>query len=57
MKLSQVLDGRDYLALRSSMKAFGLSISGNVDIDNNKYPDLYVGTLEDQAILFRSVGS
>lgn len=35
------------------MRGFGISMSGEVDIDNNGYPDLMVGTLKDQAILFR----
>jgi len=35
------------------IRGFGISISGQVDVDNNQYPDLMVGTLSDHAILFR----
>ena len=50
---SQILDGKKFTGVTPNMKGFGLSLSGDVDIDNNKYPDLLVGTLKDQAILFR----
>lgn len=36
-------------------KTFGYSISGGLDVDNNKYPDLVVGSLDDRVALLRSV--
>lgn len=44
----QVLDGRDF-----DVKLFGYSISGGLDIDNNQYPDIAVGSLNDSVVLFR----
>lgn len=44
----QVLDGRDF-----DVRRFGYSISGGLDIDNNQYPDLAVGSLNDSVVLFR----
>lgn len=44
----QVLDGRDY-----DVRRFGYSISGGLDIDNNQYPDVAVGSLNDSVVLFR----
>ncbi|CAK8677907.1 unnamed protein product [Clavelina lepadiformis] len=51
---SQMIDGADYTNLTGGMTGFGISLSSNMDIDNNRYPDLLVGTLQDQAILFRA---
>ncbi|XP_017305588.1 integrin alpha-7 isoform X2 [Ictalurus punctatus] len=48
-KASQVLDG-----LNAGVSRFGYSISGGLDIDGNLYPDLAVGSLSDQVVLFRS---
>ncbi|XP_047439336.1 integrin alpha-7 isoform X4 [Mugil cephalus] len=48
-KPAQVLDGRDF-----DVRRFGYSISGGLDIDNNQYPDLAVGSLNDSVVLFRS---
>uniref|UniRef100_A0A8B9HP15 Integrin alpha-2 domain-containing protein n=1 Tax=Astyanax mexicanus TaxID=7994 RepID=A0A8B9HP15_ASTMX len=48
-KPSQVLDG-----LNAGVKRFGYSISGGLDIDGNLYPDLAVGSLSDQVVLYRS---
>ncbi|XP_060766552.1 integrin alpha-7 isoform X2 [Neoarius graeffei] len=48
-KPSQVLDG-----LNVGVSCFGYSISGGLDIDGNLYPDLAVGSLSDQVVLFRS---
>ncbi|XP_053083080.1 integrin alpha-7 isoform X4 [Pangasianodon hypophthalmus] len=48
-KPSQVLDG-----LNAGVSRFGYSISGGLDIDGNLYPDLAVGSLSDQVVLFRS---
>ncbi|KAK9518357.1 hypothetical protein VZT92_023666 [Zoarces viviparus] len=33
---------------------FGYSLSGNLDVDNNQYPDLAVGSLSDSVFVFRS---
>ncbi|XP_047666116.1 integrin alpha-7 isoform X2 [Tachysurus fulvidraco] len=48
-KPSQVLDG-----LNAGVSRFGYSLSGGLDIDGNLYPDLVVGSLSDQVVLFRS---
>uniref|UniRef100_A0A665UAR5 Integrin subunit alpha 7 n=1 Tax=Echeneis naucrates TaxID=173247 RepID=A0A665UAR5_ECHNA len=48
-KPAQVLDGRDF-----DVKRFGYSISGGLDVDNNQYPDIAVGSLNDAVVLFRS---
>lgn len=45
----QILDGRDF-----DVRRFGYSISGGLDIDNNQYPDVAVGSLNDSVVLFRS---
>uniref|UniRef100_A0A8C2X6P0 Integrin subunit alpha 7 n=1 Tax=Cyclopterus lumpus TaxID=8103 RepID=A0A8C2X6P0_CYCLU len=49
-KPAQVLDGRDF-----DVRCFGYSISGGLDIDNNHYPDIAVGSLNDSVVLFRRV--
>ncbi|KAI3351532.1 hypothetical protein L3Q82_020388 [Scortum barcoo] len=33
---------------------FGYSLSGNLDVDNNQYPDLAVGSLSDSVFVFRA---
>ncbi|XP_040015351.1 integrin alpha-7 isoform X3 [Xiphias gladius] len=48
-KPAQVLDGRDF-----DVRRFGYSISGGLDIDNNHYPDIAVGSLNDSVVLLRS---
>ncbi|XP_051957911.1 integrin alpha-7 isoform X1 [Xyrauchen texanus] len=48
-KPSQVLDG-----LNAGVKRLGYSISGGLDVDGNFYPDLAVGSLSDQVVLYRS---
>ncbi|KAM7422878.1 hypothetical protein PAMA_010761 [Pampus argenteus] len=48
-KPAQVLDGRDF-----DVRRFGYSITGGLDIDNNHYPDIAVGSLNDSVVLFRS---
>ncbi|KAK7119944.1 hypothetical protein R3I94_021690 [Phoxinus phoxinus] len=48
-KPSQVLDGRN-----AGVKRLGYSISGGLDVDGNFYPDLAVGSLSDQVVLYRS---
>nr|KAF6452611.1 integrin subunit alpha 7 [Molossus molossus] len=49
-KPSQVLEGEAV-----SLKSFGYSLSGGLDVDGNHYPDLLVGSLADTAVLFRPV--
>lgn len=44
----QVLEGEAV-----SIKSFGYSLSGGLDVDGNYYPDLLVGSLADTAALFR----
>lgn len=48
-KPSQVLEGEAV-----SLKSFGYSLSGGLDMDGNHYPDLLVGSLADTAVLFRA---
>ncbi|XP_078192611.1 integrin alpha-7 isoform X8 [Callithrix jacchus] len=48
-KPSQVLEGEAV-----GIKSFGYSLSGNLDMDGNQYPDLLVGSLADSAVLFRA---
>ncbi|XP_015412896.1 PREDICTED: integrin alpha-7 [Myotis davidii] len=49
IKPSQVLEGEAV-----SLKTFGYSLSGGLDVDGNHYPDLLVGSLADTAVLFRA---
>lgn len=49
IKPSQVLEGEAV-----SIKSFGYSLSGGLDVDGNHYPDLLVGSLTDTAVLFRA---
>lgn len=44
----QVLEGEAV-----GIKSFGYSLSGGLDVDENYYPDLLVGSLADTAALFR----
>ncbi|XP_030632438.1 integrin alpha-7 isoform X2 [Chanos chanos] len=48
-KPAQILDGAS-----AGVQRFGYSISGGLDMDGNLYPDLAVGSLSDQVVLFRS---
>ena len=53
---SQVFSGIDYqYSFSTDAKGFGIALSANVDVDNNKYPDLAVGTLSDYIVLLRWV--
>ncbi|XP_026633835.1 integrin alpha-7 isoform X4 [Microtus ochrogaster] len=49
VKPSQVLEGEAV-----DIKSFGYSLSGGLDVDENYYPDLLVGSLADTAALFRA---
>uniref|UniRef100_F6XNC0 Uncharacterized protein n=1 Tax=Ciona intestinalis TaxID=7719 RepID=F6XNC0_CIOIN len=53
VKQSQVFNGANFTDIKPDVKGFGVSLSGAVDIDNNKYPDLLVGTLSDYVVLLR----
>lgn len=44
----KVLDG-----LNAGVKRLGYSISGGLDVDGNFYPDLAIGSLSDQVVLYR----
>lgn len=37
------------------VKLFGYSLAGNMDLDQNTYPDLAVGSLSDAVFVFRYV--
>lgn len=47
-QVPQVLEGEAV-----GIKSFGYSLSGGLDMDENHYPDLLVGSLADTAVLFR----
>ncbi|XP_061580836.1 integrin alpha-6-like [Cololabis saira] len=38
----------------NSVKMFGYSLAGNLDVDDNQYPDLAVGSLSDSVFIFRT---
>ncbi|XP_068777553.1 integrin alpha-7 isoform X2 [Struthio camelus] len=46
---AQVLDGEGV-----GVTAFGYAISGGLDVDENLYPDLLVGSLSDAVVLYRA---
>lgn len=46
--LYQVLKGKDL-----NIKMFGYSLAGNMDLDNNQYPDLAIGSLSDTVVMYR----
>ncbi|CAH2302627.1 integrin alpha-3 [Pelobates cultripes] len=46
----QVIDG----AQAGSVSTFGYSLSGGLDVDENSYPDILVGSLTDRIVLLRS---
>jgi len=50
LKLSQTIDG----AKHGDVKQFGISLSGNMDMDGNKYPDLLIGTKSDVVLHLRT---
>ncbi|XP_036422151.1 integrin alpha-6 isoform X1 [Colossoma macropomum] len=45
----QILEGRHH-----GIKMFGYSLAGNMDLDENAYPDLAVGSLSDAVIVYRA---
>ncbi|XP_037400807.1 integrin alpha-3 isoform X1 [Pygocentrus nattereri] len=49
---SQVIEGKDIT--NGGFKTFGYSISGGLDVDDNKYPDMVVGSLDDKVALLRA---
>ncbi|XP_038642519.1 integrin alpha-7 isoform X2 [Scyliorhinus canicula] len=46
---AQIIDGETV-----GVTKFGYSIAGGLDIDDNFYPDMVVGSLSDSAVLFRA---
>ncbi|XP_036946134.1 integrin alpha-3-like isoform X1 [Acanthopagrus latus] len=48
---SQVIKGH---AVSPGFRTFGYSLSGGLDVDGNKYPDLLVGSLDDTIALLRT---
>ncbi|XP_069490465.1 integrin alpha-3 isoform X2 [Ambystoma mexicanum] len=49
---SQVIDGKDVGP--KGIPTFGYSLNGGLDVDDNAYPDLLVGSLADRIALLRS---
>ncbi|TRY82544.1 hypothetical protein DNTS_005855, partial [Danionella cerebrum] len=49
LKKAQVLGGKAH-----NVKLFGYSLAGNMDLDNNYYPDLAVGSLSDSVFVYRA---
>lgn len=43
-----MLNGKDV-----NIKMFGYSLAGNMDLDNNQYPDLAIGSLSDTVAVYR----
>lgn len=37
----------------NGFKTFGYSINGGMDMDDNSYPDILVGSLDDSIVLLR----
>ncbi|KAK2820761.1 hypothetical protein Q5P01_023720 [Channa striata] len=48
---SQVIEGK---SVSKGFKTFGYSINGGMDVDDNKYPDILVGSLDDRIALLRA---
>ncbi|XP_037542084.1 integrin alpha-6 [Nematolebias whitei] len=46
---AQILSGKAH-----SIRFFGYSLAGNMDLDDNSYPDLAVGSLSDSAVIYRA---
>ncbi|XP_028989113.1 integrin alpha-3b isoform X2 [Betta splendens] len=51
MEPSQVIEGK---SVDSGFKTFGYSINGGMDMDDNSYPDVLVGSLDDRIALLRA---
>ena len=55
IKLSQKIHANDIVlpstSEDNSLRAFGYSLSGGLDLDSNTYPDLAVGSLNSNAVL------
>ncbi|XP_009462945.1 PREDICTED: integrin alpha-3 [Nipponia nippon] len=51
-KPRQVISGSDLGP--ASMRTFGYSLSGGLDVDGNSYPDLLVGSLAERVVLLRA---
>nr|XP_057917211.1 integrin alpha-3b [Doryrhamphus excisus] len=51
-KPSQVIEGKSVAS--GAFKTFGYSISAGMDMDDNSYPDILVGSLDDRIALLRS---
>ncbi|KAG5280203.1 hypothetical protein AALO_G00086170 [Alosa alosa] len=49
---SQVIKGQDIK--HSGFQTFGYSVSGGMDIDDNKYPDIVVGSLDERIAVLRA---
>lgn len=49
---SQVIKGQDIKG--SGFQTFGYSVSGGMDIDDNKYPDIVVGSLDERIAVLRA---
>ncbi|XP_041829357.1 integrin alpha-3b isoform X2 [Melanotaenia boesemani] len=49
---SQVIEGNS--VSNGTFKTFGYSISGGMDMDDNSYPDILVGSLDDHIALLRA---
>lgn len=47
----QVIEGKS--VSKGKFQSFGYSISGGMDMDNNSYPDILVGSLDDRIALLR----
>ncbi|TRY90453.1 hypothetical protein DNTS_011814 [Danionella cerebrum] len=46
---AQILEGKQH-----NIKMFGYSVAGKMDLDQNAYPDLAVGSLSDAVFIYRS---
>ncbi|XP_056143525.1 integrin alpha-3-like [Lampris incognitus] len=51
-KPSQVIKGEDVTS--AGFRTFGYSLAGGLDVDQNHYPDLLVGSLDDRVALLRA---
>ncbi|XP_034049610.1 integrin alpha-3b isoform X2 [Thalassophryne amazonica] len=49
---SQVIEGKS--VGKEGFKTFGYSINGGLDMDDNQYPDILVGSLDDRIALLRA---